>query len=161
MLTRASRRCASSLHAGDAGVFIVRAAVLASGSGAITSGIEHLPSGSASPGDALLEYAIVPAGLPGGHAFDAQHTVTPAAARGRGVAAALTLAALRWARAAGAASVLPSCTYTQVVMERARGSALPGVVFPLDDLRFISPPPGVTEVRFVADEADAAAPPPR
>ncbi len=45
------------------------------------------------------------------------HTQVPAAAEGRGVAAALVQAALDWARAQGL-QVLPSCSYVAAYMRR-------------------------------------------
>ena len=71
-----------------------------------------------------------------------QHTVTPAAARGRGLAGVLTLAAFRWAREAGVTGVLPSCTYTAGFLARSRGAAAPGALVAVgEELRLRVPVP--------------------
>ena len=79
----------------------------------VSSAIAHLSGASAisaagrrSASEARLEYAVLPGGT-----LELAHTFSPPAARGRGLAAALTLAALRWARGAGFAAVLPTCAY--------------------------------------------------
>ena len=75
---------------------------------------------------ARLEYALLRrAGAPELE-LELRHTITPAAARGRGLAAQLTVEALRWAAAAppagaGAAAVRPTCTYAaEFFARRAR-----------------------------------------
>jgi predicted GNAT family acetyltransferase len=85
--------------------------------------------GAEDAADALLQYRLVAAqlhtpGVAAGSAASVQgaasgssialeitHTYTPPAARGKGLAQALTLAALRWAVRCGVHQVLPSCTY--------------------------------------------------
>ena len=125
---------------GDCGVFVIRAASLALS----PAPVEHLPGAVASAGDAELVYAIVrgDGATSPQLVIDMQHTVTPAAARGRGLAGVLTLAAVRGARAAGVCGVLPSCTYTAGFLSRSRGAAAPGALVAVgEELRLRVPAP--------------------
>ena len=90
------------------------------------------------------------------------HTFSPAAARGRGLAAALVLAALRWAKAAGAVAVVPSCTYVSrtflpkyAAAVVADSSALPGVL-PVEELRLRRASAASERWEFLEEEAAAA-----
>ena len=118
---------------GSVGVFTV-AADCADVSSAIahSSGAPAISAaGRRSSSEARLEYAVLPArvGGGGGPTLELAHTFSPPAARGRGLAAALTLAALRWARGAGCAAVLPTCTYAaHTFLARYGGGPGGGVV---------------------------------
>lgn len=92
----------------------------------------------------------------GRYVVDLAHTISPPAARGRGLAAALVLAALRWAHGAGAAAILPSCTYvSQTFLPKYAAAKSHGVV-PVEELRLKPVESGQWE--FVA--VDEAVPPP-
>jgi predicted GNAT family acetyltransferase len=118
------------------GVFTVAADLDASGIKRHT-GAPALTAAAApdrSAGEARLEYAVRPS-RGGGLTLELVHTFSPPAARGRGLAAALTLAALRYARVAGCAAVLPSCTYASHTFLARYGGAPGGGVVAVEELR--------------------------
>ncbi len=90
----------------------------------MTPAVTHRPgrfSVTVDGADAYLDYAL------DGDVLDAQHTCTPPALRGRGLAAVVTAAAFEYARA-HALRVRPTCRY--VAGWVARHPDLRGLVAP-------------------------------
>jgi predicted GNAT family acetyltransferase len=124
------------------GVFSV-AADCADVSAAIAhrSGASAVRAAAADGAAARLEYAVLPARVGGGGlTLELAHTFSPPAARGRGLAAALTIAALRWGRAAGCAAVLPTCTYVATTFIARYGGGPGGGVVAVEEMRLRVPP---------------------